>query len=146
MNSFEDFLTHDHRDCDHRLADVESALMKKDWNTAMQCWESFCQDIERHFMSEEDILFPAIEEFTGSTDGPTEVMRREHDAMRALMSELASALERRVEKDSMGVLDTLVTMIQLHNVKEEQVLYPMADRFLQARREGLMDRIKQLHG
>lgn len=144
MDTIQGFFTDDHRDCDHRLADMETVVASGDWPASAEAYGPFHHDIERHFQREETMLFPAIEEVSGSPQGPTEVMRREHDQMRALMEGLEQALQRQERDEALGVIETLMTMIQLHNVKEEQILYPMADRFLQPRREALMERVRNL--
>ncbi|MBT3836906.1 MAG: hemerythrin domain-containing protein, partial [Thiotrichales bacterium] len=80
--------------------------------------------------SEEEILFSAFEEATGSAQGPTMVMRMEHEQMRSLLQNLQQAVESRDAEQALGVADTLMIMMQQHNMKEEQMLYPMIDRSL----------------
>ncbi|MBK1673404.1 hypothetical protein CKO35_08790 [Ectothiorhodospira shaposhnikovii] len=144
METIQDFFTTDHRECDYRLADLEFAIADGDWEAADAGFREFHHDMERHLQREETLLFPAIESVSGGTMGPTEVMRREHDQMRALMEEIRIAKDQRDENTTLGVIETLMTMIQLHNVKEEQILYPMADRFLQTQRGELMAQVKAL--
>lgn len=144
MQTIQDFFTHDHRDCDHRLADLETAVADKDWSAAETACIQFHHDLERHLQREETLLFPAIETFTGSDGGPTEVMRREHDQMRALLADVQDTLARRQVDPCLGNIETLMTLIQLHNVKEEQILYPMADKHLSAGRDDLMDQVRTL--
>ena len=59
--------------------------------------------------------------------GPTAVMRHEHAQMRRVLEAMAQAL---AAADPQGLLDqgdTLLMLIQQHNLKEEHILYPMAD-------------------
>jgi iron-sulfur cluster repair protein YtfE (RIC family) len=48
--------------------------------------------MEQHFQKEEEVLFPAFEQSTGNTMGPTRVMRLEHQQMREALAEMAGAL------------------------------------------------------
>jgi iron-sulfur cluster repair protein YtfE (RIC family) len=144
MQTIQDFFTHDHRDCDHRLADLETAVADQAWPAAEKACIQFHHDLERHLQREEGLLFPAIETFTGSSGGPTEVMRREHDQMRALLADVQDTLTRREVDACLGNIETLMTLIQLHNVKEEQILYPMADKHLSTGRDTLMNQVRTL--
>ena len=83
-----------------------------------------------HFKKEEDILFPEFERTTGITMGPTQVMRVEHAQARELLERMRSALEGRDKKNFLAVADTLMILLQQHNMKEEQILYPMCDQYL----------------
>ncbi|MBK1702302.1 hemerythrin domain-containing protein [Thiococcus pfennigii] len=142
MTTIETFFTTDHRACDHRLADLEAAVAADEWADAEARLARFEQDLERHLGREEEILFPAIEAANGGTLGPTEVMRREHAQMRALLGEARAAVEGRDQGTGLGLLETLMTLIQLHNVKEEQILYPLADRCLAPQRAALLDQVQ----
>jgi DUF438 domain-containing protein len=62
--------------------------------------------------------------------GPTQVMRGEHAQMRLLLTAAASALTAQDVDDYAGNAETLLIMMQQHNVKEENVLYPMCDQHL----------------
>ena len=100
--------------------------------TAQAAFAAFDAATRRHFDMEEHVLFPALEEATGMTMGPTRVMRMEHEQMRGLLSRMATAassadLDALVEHG-----DTLLMLTQQHNMKEEGMLYPMAAGQLQA--------------
>ena len=55
-------------------------------------------------------------------------MRSEHAQMRELFDELRDAIGRHDASALADAADTLLLVMQQHNVKEENVLYPMADR------------------
>ena len=124
------FMTQDHRDCDMLFAKAENAVSAADWATANQACNEFIHAMERHLGVEEKELFPAFEEATGMTMGPTEMMRMEHDQMRGLFSELHDALQQQDSDDYLGVAETLLILMQQHNMKEEQMLYTMMDQHL----------------
>jgi len=125
-----EFMAQDHKGCDLLFAKAESAVATEDWDTATQAFNDFVQAMERHLGVEENELFPAFEEATGMTMGPTEMMRSEHDQMRVLLVEMRDAMERQHSDDYLGLSETLLIMMQQHNLKEEQILYNMMDQHL----------------
>ena len=128
--NIKEFMSQDHRDCDLLFATAENAVSKDDWETATQAFNEFVQAMERHLGVEEKELFPAFEEETGVVTGPTEMMRMEHDQMRVLFAEMRDALEKQHSDDYLGIADTLLILMQQHNIKEEQILYNMMDQRL----------------
>ncbi len=130
MNSIKTFLLDDHRHCDDLFAAVEQAVAAADWARATSAFAALHSAMEQHFVAEEVILFPAFEAKTGMSRGPTEVMRVEHDQMRELLTAAAQALQARDADDYAGNAETLLIMMQQHNMKEEHVLYPMCDEHL----------------
>ena len=83
--------------------------------------------LNAHFDAEESTLFPAFEQATGMTQGPTAVMRSEHRNMRDTLAALQYALDKQDADDFAGEAETLLIMMQQHNMKEESVIYPMLD-------------------
>ena len=59
------------------------------------------------------------------TAGPTQVMRMEHQQMRSLVQDLDNALAAQEKDEYLGLSETLMVMMQQHNMKEEMMLYPM---------------------
>lgn len=125
-----DFMAQDHKDCDMLFAKAENAASSDDWNTASEAFDQFVQAMERHLGIEEQTLFPAFEEETGMVNGPTEMMRMEHEQMRSLFSEMKDAIEQNNSDDYLGAAETLLILMQQHNMKEEQILYNMMDQRL----------------
>jgi len=76
------------------------------------------------------VLFPEFEGRTGIFMGPTQVMRMEHAQARELIERMERALEEKKEKEFFAIGDTFMILIQQHNLKEEQILYPMCDQHL----------------
>ncbi len=125
-----EFMSQDHKDCDLLFAKAENAASGEDWETASQALNEFIDAMERHLGVEEQGLFPAFEEATGVLTGPTEMMRMEHDQMRSLFTEMKSAMDQQSSDDYLGVAETLLILMQQHNIKEEQILYSMMDQRL----------------
>lgn len=130
MASLSDYLTDDHNHCDTLFANAENAVSERHWQEAERQFGAFRAAVERHFAREESILFPEFEQRTGMTQGPTLVMREEHDQMRAALAGLADRLARRAGAAYLDQSDTLLMLMRQHNMKEEQVLYPMSERVL----------------
>ena len=130
MNTISSFLTSDHRACDNEFANLENAIASQDWEEAKNQFEKFSLDLIHHFDMEEKVMFPAFEEVTGMTQGPTMVMRMEHSQMRNILDDLKSDIEKKDKNHFFGVSESLMMLMQQHNMKEEQMLYKMADMHL----------------
>lgn len=79
-----------------------------------------------HLYLEETVLFPVLEK-TGLTM-PVFVMQREHGLMWPLMEKLAQGCRAQVDLDSLlDDCEELFQLLQVHNPKEEQILYSAAD-------------------
>jgi hemerythrin-like domain-containing protein len=138
MTTIAGFLTDDHRYCDESFVAAERLVVEGRWEEADRRWGEFADAIGRHFAREEDLLFPAFEAATGMTTGPTVVMRMEHQQIRQMLRSLQDALARRDRNDCLGLTETLLMLMQQHNAKEENVLYPMSDRVLGSRGADLV--------
>ncbi|HEX6811766.1 MAG TPA: hemerythrin domain-containing protein [Planctomycetota bacterium] len=137
------FMTTDHRHCDEHLAAAEEHVQKKRWPDAEAAFTSWRRALDCHLAREENLLFPAFERATGNTEGPTAVMRLEHAQMRDLVESLAQALAARDGKRFLSLCESLMLLVQQHNMKEENVLYPMCDQLL-ANRQVLVGEIAAL--
>ncbi|WMW81711.1 hemerythrin domain-containing protein [Undibacterium cyanobacteriorum] len=118
-------LVKQHQECDDQLNRVEAALQKADLASAGRNFRLFNEQLEDHFRLEEERLFPAFEQATGMTEGPTVVMRAEHQEIRALRDQLVAEIEVGELESALASIDTMNVLIQQHNVKEENILYPM---------------------
>ena len=93
-------------------------------------WAEFELGLRRHIGFEEEILFPGFEAGTGMSPqaGPTAVMRIEHREIERLLEAIRGALAGIA--DPLPLRTELHRVLAAHNMKEEQVLYPMTDRAL----------------
>lgn len=130
MQTITEYLSADHRYCDELFAEAEAAAANSDLVAAQAGFTAFRQEMEHHLAKEETIMFSAFERATGSSMGPTSVMRMEHEQMRELFEEMQSALATKDTHAYAGLSETLLVLMQQHNFKEEQMLYQMADRTL----------------
>ena len=128
--SYQQALTAQHRACDAAFAAIEQAAYRKDWAAAASAAQTFIDNTETHFHFEEEVLFPALEAATPMAGGPVSVMRIEHAQMRELFADLRAGTENRDIAMLADAAETLLMLMQQHNMKEESVLYPIADRSL----------------
>lgn len=133
-----------HRHCDDLFVAAEEAAGRGDWTAATSAFEHFQTQMKAHFAAEEDLLFPAFEAAAGSGSGPTRVMRLEHEQMRPLLAQLEAACAARDGEDYAGIAETLLILMQQHNMKEENILYPMCDQALGPEAERIAARMSAL--
>lgn len=144
MSTIKSYLEADHVRCDALFAQAEGAAGSGDWEQAAAALGLFDAALGRHLAMEEDVLFPAFEQATGNTSGPTAVMRSEHQRLREIAADARRALEQRASEDFFAAVETMQIMMGQHNLKEEGILYPMADRFLNASAEQVLDAMRSL--
>lgn len=144
METISEYLSSDHHRCDGLFALAEEATGSNDWGKIAGESSAFLESMRHHFAMEEEVLFPAIEERTGMSMGPTQVMRMEHQQMRQLFDAMTHALENRDKDDFLGQTETLLVLMQQHNLKEEQILYRMADQVLVGESAQMIARLKEV--
>ena len=136
------FMRDEHRHCDDAFAQVEQAVNEEDFEKAFARFEDFMVDTLKHFDKEEEILFPAFEAATLSTEGPTYVMKLEHNQVRGLLEQMKDAIDKGDKDRFFSVADTLMILLQQHNMKEEQMLYAMCDQVLEEQAKELVEKMK----
>jgi iron-sulfur cluster repair protein YtfE (RIC family) len=119
-----------HRACDDIFADAEKSALAGRWQECEQAFARFRREMAAHFATEEEVLFPAFERASGSSMGPTQMMRMEHAQMNTLIRMLEATIAACDRDGFAGAAETLLIMMQQHNMKEENILYPMCDRAL----------------
>lgn len=144
IETISSFLTQDHRDCDEVLAQLENSVNNENWREVQEVSKKFFSDMRHHFSMEEEIMFPAFEEKTGMQGGPTHVMRLEHAQMLQLMQQMQEDIDKKDAEHFFGLSETLMMLIQQHNMKEEQMLYRMADAHLGDESSLVVTKMKEL--
>lgn len=134
----------DHRHCDEFFAKAEELIAEGSWEQGRDAFKAFHDATENHFTMEEGILFPNFEQRTGQTMGPTQMMRMEHTQMRQLMADMEAAVTYEDEERYLGLSETLMMVMQQHNMKEEQMLYPMTDQVFAGDAEATLREMKML--
>ena len=123
-------MSQEHARCDKQFAQAEEYAAKSQWEQTTAEFNTFHTAMEQHFSMEEQILFPTIEQRTGQTAGPTQVMRMEHQQMRQVFAEMQASCAKQDKEEYLGLSETLLMLMQQHNSKEEHMLYPMSDQVL----------------
>ncbi|HEB86075.1 MAG TPA: hemerythrin domain-containing protein [Gammaproteobacteria bacterium] len=142
MESIQEHLKADHRRCDGFFVEAEQLAADGNWEAADEGFKTFHQAMEHHYTMEEEVLFPDFEEASGSTAGPSQVMRMEHQQMRELLADMTQAMSEKDSDAFLGTAETLLILMQQHNAKEEQILYPMCDDLLGSKRDEVLSRME----
>ena len=76
--------------------------------------------------------------------GPTQMMRMEHIQMRQLFADMGQALTAQDKERCLGLAETLMMIMQQHNMKEERMLYPMTDQAFGSDASQVLERMDQV--
>lgn len=138
MNSIKEYLSIDHSRCDELFVKMEEVANISLEEAKVLCKE-FMEATEHHFQIEERVVFPKFEEKTGMIEGPTQMMKHEHNQMRVLMKDMFASLDSGNKDKFFGCSETLMILLQQHNMKEEQMLYPMMQQHLNEESDNIVD-------
>lgn len=144
LRTVTEYLETDHRRLDDLLARVDAELARRAVARARRIFGEFACGLERHMQAEEQVLFPVFERVTGMAPGPVSVMTREHAMLREISKSIGDALAREdVQAAESGVVSA-ADVLELHDMKEERVIYPQTDRALSsaAERDALVLRMQ----
>lgn len=144
MPTISDIMTANHRQCDQLFSKAEALIAQDDWEQGRPAFDLFRNAMRRHFSMEEEVLFPSLEQRTGQTLEPISVMRMEHEQMRQLLSDMEEALAREDRDQYLGFAETLMVTNQQHNMKEEQILYPMSDQTFGSEAAEIIQRMEAI--
>ncbi|MEO8331404.1 MAG: hemerythrin domain-containing protein [Gallionella sp.] len=142
MQTITEYMAGGHKVCDDEFAIAEKASYTREWSVAKSAFNTFRDDMAHHFRIEEEVLFPELVS-AGGPAGPVHIMCMEHTQINELLDQMAAALANEDTQEYQGLSETLLMVMQQHNLKEEQILYPIADRVLSAERESVLNRMQQ---
>lgn len=112
--------------------------------------EVFKAELDPHSEREEGVLFPMMGQYIGMTTGPIAVMEYEHEqAKMHIKAFLEKAENANLTAEEMNAGAELVknayTILTDHFTKEENVLFPMAERMLSdEEKEELFNKIQEI--
>lgn len=132
MATLTDCMSTHHQACDGLFAEAERAAQGGEWAACQAATDAFTAAMAAHFAAEEDSLFPRCQAANPVARGPVSVMKSEHGLMRELFAELKDAAASRDAEAWFAAGDTLVVLMQQHNLKEERILYPLCDQAIPA--------------
>jgi len=142
MTTILDFMSVDHDRLDNKIR-MYSKEKLLDIERAESFFLSFKSELERHIIWEEDILFPVFERKTGIKDGgPTSVMRMEHTQIKDHLQEIKRKLHTKKIQNPCKEEVALFKVLESHNQKEENILYPGIDNLTSEQEKQQM--IKQM--
>ena len=142
MSTILEFMRVDHDRLDNKIR-IYSAEKLVDIEKAENIFLFFKSELERHIIWEEDILFPVFERKTGIEDGgPTSVMRMEHIQIKKHLQEIKRKLHTKINQKHCKEEVALFKVLESHNQKEEDILYPGIDNLTSEQEKELL--IKQM--
>jgi len=141
MDHISDFMISNHHACDELFAGAEESVGNGDWAKGSSGFGAFLAAMKRHFAIEEEVLFPVFVTKTGMDNGPTVVMSSEHRQMEKVFDDMQQALTAKDSDGYLGLSETLLMLMQQHNMKEEQMLYQMMDQQLVEETPALLKQI-----
>ncbi|PLS06580.1 hemerythrin [Neobacillus cucumis] len=113
--------------------------------------KEFKNDLDPHSEREEGVLFPMMGVYIGTTSGPIAVMEYEHDQAKANISAFLNQAEAGEfttdEKKKLAeLIQNAYFILTDHFLKEENVLFPMAERMLSDEEKAeLLRKIQEIH-
>ncbi len=123
------YYTDDHEHLHAALRRFQS-LKAGEPGEAAAVFQAFKSDLERHILWEERILFRWYDQQLGHLRNClTASLRRDHGQILGYLDEIS----RKLAQGNIATGDEeacLETLLQLHNQKEEQALYPAMDKIL----------------
>jgi regulator of cell morphogenesis and NO signaling len=112
--------------------------------------KEFKASLDPHSEREEGVLFPMMGVYIGTTSGPIAVMEYEHDQAKANISEFLTKVEsglasKEEKKQAAQLIQNAYFILTEHFSKEENVLFPMAERMLtDEEKDELFQKIQEI--
>jgi len=132
-----DLLTQEHKTIlraldilDHMAARIEEdqPLAVEDVETILRFLRAFADN--QHQAKEESALFPELLRTSAANDAPLRQMIFEHDQERSLVEGLEDSLRTKRGMEFVHFANRLTGLIRTHIRKEDNILFPMAERCL----------------
>jgi regulator of cell morphogenesis and NO signaling len=157
-------LLDDHKYSESRFAELcellEQFKLDNTWSPErVRTFERFAEyfrvDLMVHMRKEDEILYPALEEFLPRDVGPLMVLRTEHDDIVSNFNRMQNSYQLMLQGNVRPEVaqkflffgTTLLQLLHDHAYKEERVLFPMVARFLRpeldARLAGEMETLSR---
>jgi regulator of cell morphogenesis and NO signaling len=147
MNQFSTALinqwVHEHEVAQGKLAQLDQGLVSEDWGAVQSAAQWLFDELRRHNEAEERWLFPRMEAKLGKGEGPIAAMCTEHrhiwgheEALMACLRQLPPPDPAKAEQHARAIVEAL----SAHIFKENNVLYPMAERLLSPAERECLDR------
>ncbi len=145
MSGTDNWLEHEHSLYEDLLSLCQDAVESEDWGTADELFERLVSSLKRHMALEEEVLYPAYETDPHAPQGPTAALRREHDQIVHLVSDMAQVIKTRGSEHVLECLVHLEKQMIKHHEKEEDIFLPMASHILDAKREEISRKLAEFN-
>ncbi|HYA66482.1 MAG TPA: hemerythrin domain-containing protein [Burkholderiaceae bacterium] len=136
-------LSDHHKLCDALFARCERAALERRWVDTEEFCARICRAMNAHRDAEESVSFAGFESATGIMGGRTRGMRAEYAQMRDLLQRLAQSTGGRRHADDADGAEMLLIRMQRHNLKQEDIVYPLCARALAPRSDELTRQLVQ---
>lgn len=113
---------------EHRQIDEGLELFQADSPSGSDALAAAIVALRRHIYLEEEFVFPVLA--GGALVAPVMVMLREHAQIWRTLESLERDMADGVSSDARQTCHQLLVQLQHHNMKEERILYPEADKAL----------------
>lgn len=141
MPSLAEYLSGEHIQSRKLFADAERAVCEEQWEIAILHFEHLIFDLEQHFKKEELISFPSLVSALEHAQVPIAVMYQEHNQIRRLLIHIRLILRRRDKNSFLRNSESLITLMNQHNHREENIIYHIAGDMLH---KEISDVIRQM--
>jgi quercetin dioxygenase-like cupin family protein len=125
----------EHEVAGKQLNRMEQATRRRDWEAVREGALWLYTELKVHNEAEETYLFPLMDPLFGGSHGPTACMREEHrslwDLTLMVLGDITDGAARNPDSCERMSLQLIATL-RSHIEKENNVLYPMAERMLDA--------------
>lgn len=129
-----EILSREHQVVLKKLDAFEKALENFDVEGIRATITFFDERLILHRRKEEELLFPALGRYIGTEAGPIACMLHEHEDEKQKIESIRRALEHGTGPDVRHqiVMDGryILNLLRNHIVKEDQILFPMAEQTL----------------
>lgn len=131
MKSVSEFFQKDHDRLEELFHNFQR-FKRQDYSKAREYFLKFSSGLKTHIVWEEEVLFPVFEQKTGTGNNHVvHVMQSEHKQIKKYLQ----TIEEKVEASDPGSEfeeTQLLSVLGVHNQKEEEILYPYIDRILES--------------
>lgn len=128
-------LEQEHRDIDAGLGRFAEGVPQGEWRSGELA--TAARALRRHIYLEETLLFPSLR--AAGLVAPVMVMVREHGEIWQALDEVEAHDGQRTDrKAALDAYTRLMRLLEAHNGKEEVILYPAADRALDAETDTVL--------
>jgi hemerythrin-like domain-containing protein len=129
---------------------IEANSVEENFFELISQVKEFKAALDPHSEREEGVLFPMMGVYIGTTSGPIAVMEYEHDQAKAKIHEFLEKANRSEvdideKKNFAALIKSAYFILTEHFAKEENVLFPMAERMLSDNeKEELYQKIQEI--